>query len=71
MGARMSAFDKSHIYDMLADEQGKEWHSFTANLLRLMTKADKENFAKLASAFPEEAQAYQDWYAGKVSTKER
>lgn len=36
--------------------------NFTARLFDLMTKADLENAARLAKAFPVEAQAYLLWY---------
>ena len=34
---------------------------FTAHLLRLMHKADQENFTKLAHAFPDVGAAYLMW----------
>ena len=47
----LSEFDKEHIREILYGCHG-DW--FTAQLLRLILKADYENRAKLAVVFPEE-----------------
>jgi hypothetical protein len=44
-------------------QYGDEPTNFTSQLFSLMQKADKENFAKLADAFPEEANALLLWRA--------
>jgi hypothetical protein len=53
----LSDFDREHLGSIL-DGNG-DW--FTAQLMRLIAKADKENLAKLALTFPEEVHTYLDW----------
>lgn len=57
----ISDYDKEHIGEIIAGHG--DW--FTAQLLRLMHKADSENFAKLAVCFPKEALAYSKWCEGR------
>lgn len=56
----VSAYDRVHIADILAGHG--DW--FTAHLLRLCAKADRENLAKLRLAFPEAVRALEDWRNG-------
>lgn len=53
----ISAFDKAHMADIVAGHG--DW--FTAELLRLIAKADFENKAKLRLGIPEVVQAYDTW----------
>jgi len=54
----LSSYDVAHVQDILNGEG--DW--FTAQLLRLVAKADDENRNKLHLAFPEVVDAYFDWY---------
>ena len=54
----LSDFDRAHVGDILAGNG--DW--FSAELLRLIAKADTANRAKLRLGFPEHVQAYLDWY---------
>jgi hypothetical protein len=54
-------YDLEHIGEIIAGDG--DW--FTAQLLRLMHKADSENFAKLAHAFPDVGAAYLMWHVGE------
>jgi hypothetical protein len=54
----MSNFDKANIGKII-NGRG-DW--FTCELLRLIAKATPDNRAKLASAFPEEVAAYENWF---------
>lgn len=56
----MNEHDKAHIDDIMAGYG--DW--FTAELLRLIAKADAENRNKLRLGFPEEVAAYEWWYKG-------
>ena len=53
----ISDYDRAHIGSILAGEG--DW--FTAQLLRLIAKADSTNRMKLSVAFPEEVKAYEEW----------
>lgn len=53
----ISDFDKANMADILAGNG--DW--FTAELLRLIAKADFENKAKIRLGFPEVVQAYDAW----------
>jgi len=53
----MRDFDREHIGELIAGHG--DW--FTAQLLRLIAKADFENMAKLRLGFPEEVAAYLEW----------
>jgi hypothetical protein len=57
----LSEFDRRHIPDLLTGHGS--W--FTAHLLRLCAKADEQNLARLAEAFPNEVDAYLDWRSGR------
>ena len=58
----MTEYDKENITEIL---HGKgTW--FTANLFRLIAKADGENRVKLAKAFPEEVNAVHLYLTGKT-----
>jgi hypothetical protein len=57
--AMLSAFDKANIGRIIAGYG--DW--FTAKLLRLIAEADVENRGRISIAFPEEVQAYENWYA--------
>lgn len=48
----LSDFDREHV-DLILDGQG-DW--FTAQLLRLIMKADRTNREKLRVSFPEEVE---------------
>ena len=58
----LSEFDKAHVQQILRGHG--DW--FSAQLLRLISHADKENREKLRLAFPEVVEAYEDWFSGKV-----
>lgn len=53
----ISDYDRMHIGDIVAG--GGDW--FTAQLLRLIAKADKSNREKLRVAFPDEVAAFEAW----------
>lgn len=53
----ISDFDREHIGDIVAGNG--DW--FTAELLRLIAKADNNNRELLRKAFPEEVAAYEQW----------
>lgn len=53
----ISAFDKAHMADIIAGHG--DW--FSAELLRLIAKADFENKAKLRLGFPDVVPAYDAW----------
>ena len=58
----MTEYDKENITEIL---HGKgTW--FTANLFRLIAKADGENRVKLAKAFPEEVNTIHLYLTGKT-----
>ena len=58
----MTEFDKENIMEIL---HGKgTW--FTADLFRLIAKADGENRVKLAQSFPEEVNAVHLYLTGKT-----
>ena len=48
-------------------QHGDNPTNFTSLLFTLMQKADAENFARLALAFPEESMAYKLWCASESS----
>lgn len=57
----MSEHDRKHIGDIINGKHG-DW--FTAELLRLIAKADFSNRARLRLGFPDEVQAFLDWKEG-------
>lgn len=56
----ISEHDKEHMEQILAGYG--DW--FSAMLLRLILKADKDNREKLRQVFPEAVAAYEEWYKG-------
>ena len=56
----LSDYDRSHISAIMSGDG--DW--FTAQLLRLIAKADMENRWRLRRGFPEEVEAYERWIAG-------
>ena len=58
----MTEYDKENITEILHGRG--TW--FTANLLRLIAKADGANRVKLAKAFPEEVNAVHLYLTGKT-----
>lgn len=60
MVAQLSSFDQDHIGDILAGMG--DW--FSAQLMRLIAKADRENLARLELAFPDHVAAYRNWMKG-------
>jgi hypothetical protein len=57
----MSIYDETHIEEILQGEG--TW--FTAQLMRLISKSDKNNRAKLALGFPKEVDAINEYQWGK------
>ena len=57
----MSEYDKTHVAEILAGEGTY----FTANLLRLISKADTNNRTKLFQGFPEEVNTVHVYQTGK------
>lgn len=60
----ISDYDREHVRDLLMGHG--DW--FTAQLLRLIAKADPENRVRLRHAFPEEVQLYED-YMGSIDAR--
>lgn len=56
-----SEHDVARMTEILTEAEGS-W--FTAELLRLMAKADPDNRWRLGLGFPEVVKAYEDWMAG-------
>lgn len=54
----MSEWDKANIQEILLGNG--DW--FTAQLIRLIGKADEKNREKLRKGFPEVVQAVEDFY---------
>jgi len=59
----LSEYDKEHIEDIICG-QG-DW--FTAELIRLINKADVNNCRKLATVFPDEVDAVNKWRRGQLT----
>jgi len=57
MAAQLSDYDYAHFRDILIGHG--DW--FSADLLRLIKKADAENKECLRLAFPDHVQAYDDY----------
>jgi hypothetical protein len=53
----ISDYDRANIGNIIAG--GGDW--FTAQLLRLIAKADKQNREKLRLSFPDEVAAFEAW----------
>ena len=60
MTAILSEHDKEHIADIVAGYG--DW--FSAELIRLIGKADRENRTLLRQVFPDHVEAYERWYNG-------
>lgn len=58
MGVGITDYDRANMDRIMAGYG--DW--FTAKLLRLMAKADAENLDRLRQVYPEEVQAWVDWY---------
>ncbi len=56
----LSDYDRQKVGDIVAGHG--DW--FTADLLRLISKADSTNKALLARTFPEEVAVFNAWYSG-------
>jgi hypothetical protein len=56
----MSNYDQNNIGNILCGEGS--W--FTANLLRLISKADNNNLELIRKGFPEEVAAVETWRKG-------
>ena len=54
----ISPHDRENIGEIIAGSG--DW--FTAKLLRLIAKADRDNRQKLQLVFPEEVEAYEEWF---------
>jgi len=61
MPAQLSEFDRKNMERILAGEF--DW--FSAKLMRLIRKADRENKERLRIAFPDHVQAYDDYMRGE------
>jgi hypothetical protein len=58
-----SDYDRTHVREIVEGEG--TW--FTAQLLRLIAKADDEHCARIALGFPEEVAAFEAWQRGTPS----
>ncbi len=56
----LTEFDKRHIEDIIGGYG--DW--FSAELLRLIAKADMQNRLRLAQAYPDHVQAFLEWRDG-------
>jgi len=61
MPAKLSNFDRENMDRLLAGYG--DW--FSAKLMRLIMKADRENKERLRIAFPDHVQAYEDYMRGE------
>jgi hypothetical protein len=61
MTARISEYDRAHVGDILRGNG--DW--FSAHLLRLLAKADRDNREALRLVFPEHVAAYEAWLLGE------
>lgn len=59
----ISDYDKTHVREIIGGHG--DW--FTADLLRLIAHADKNNIEKIRLGFPEEVEAYEKWYNGVLT----
>ena len=57
-GETISDHDRRHIHDFLRGYG--DW--FTAQLIRLCAKADRENLERIRQGFPQTVAAYEAWY---------
>jgi hypothetical protein len=58
-------FDRDNIRSIMADRPGFDW--FTANLLRLLLKADSENREKIRTVFPDVVELFEQYKNGDYS----
>jgi len=58
--AQLTEFDRAHVDEILSGHGS--W--FSAHLLRLCAKADSENLAQLALAYPDHVAVYLKWKRG-------
>jgi hypothetical protein len=58
----MNQFDKENVKSILLEHEG-DW--FTADLFRLIAKADNNNRAKLFKVFPDEVDTVHKYLTGK------
>lgn len=65
MVAQLSDYDRSNVGNIISGEG--DW--FSAELLRLIAKADVENREQLRVAFPDHVEAYEQW-AGFSAARE-
>ena len=56
----MDDFDRTHVEEILNNPSAHTW--FSAQLIRLIAKADDGNRERLRMGFPEHVQAFEDWY---------
>lgn len=61
--SEMSDFDRTHVGEVMATGT---W--FTADLLRLIHRADTENLEQLRRAFPDEVAAWEAWMVDPAAT---
>lgn len=67
MTATLSQHDRERIDEIMGGYG--DW--FSARLIRLIAKADRENRELLRQVFPEHVEAYEDWcYAPSASVPE-
>ncbi len=59
----MSEFDLENVGAIMKGNL-RDASNFTAELLRLIAKADPINRARLRGAFPREVEAYEAWFWG-------
>lgn len=64
--AEISDHDRWNVREILTGSQ--DW--FSAKILRIYAQADPDNRRRLAAAFPNHAEAYEDWYEGRCAEKE-
>jgi len=61
----LSDFDREHIEDILGGND--DW--FSAQLIRLIAKADPVNLALIRLGFPDHVEAWESWYYGEEEVK--
>ncbi len=57
MAAQVSDWDREHINEIMMGEG--DW--FSAKLLRLLQKADKETREQVRKGFPDHVRLYEEW----------
>ena len=58
----LTEYDRLHIPAIIKQPGSYDW--FSAQLIRLIAKADAANRATLRIVYPEHVRAYEDWYYG-------